>query len=44
MLGNTEGKRRTGPQRVRGLDGILDSLHFITIIFLFGHNAQLVGF
>ena len=27
MLGKTEGKRRTGPQRVRWLDGITNSMH-----------------
>ena len=26
MLGKIEGKRRRGPQRMRGLDGITDSL------------------
>ena len=26
MLGKTEGKRRRGPQRTRGLDGITDSM------------------
>ena len=27
MLGKTEGKRRRGPQRMRWLDGITDSMH-----------------
>ena len=26
MLGKTEGRRRRGPQRMRGLDGIIDSM------------------
>ena len=27
MLGNTEGKRRRGQQRMRWLDGIIDSMN-----------------
>ena len=27
MLGNTEGRRRRGQQRMRWLDGITDSMH-----------------
>ena len=27
MLGKTEGKRRRGPQRTRGLDGITNSMN-----------------
>ena len=27
MLGKTEGRRRRGPQRMRWLDGIIDSMH-----------------
>ena len=26
MLGKTEGRRRRGPQRIRWLDGIMDSM------------------